>query len=104
MVSTHLTKVGAGTSRSSDVRECPGFLGSKYTQLTQERAGMSDAILQFAHELMSSWWIYVALWGFAALDGFFPAIPSETLVVTEGVFAAASGEPDPYAVIVVAAV
>ncbi|MFG1909408.1 DedA family protein [Kribbella sp. NPDC048928] len=65
---------------------------------------MSDAILQFAHELMSSWWIYVALWGFAALDGFFPAIPSETLVVTAGVFAAASGEPNLYAVIVVAAV
>ncbi|TDW86447.1 MULTISPECIES: DedA family protein [Kribbella] len=64
---------------------------------------MSDAILQFAHELMSSWWIYLALWGFAALDGFFPAIPSETLVVTAGVFAAA-GEPNLYAVIVVAAV
>jgi membrane protein DedA with SNARE-associated domain len=64
---------------------------------------MSDALLQFAHELMSSWWIYLALWGFAALDGFFPAIPSETLVVTAGVFAAA-GEPNLYAVIVVAAV
>lgn len=64
---------------------------------------MSDAILQFAHELMSSWWIYLALWGFAALDGFFPAIPSETLVVTAGVFAA-SREPNLYAVIVVAAV
>ncbi|WP_327634496.1 DedA family protein [Kribbella sp. NBC_00482] len=64
---------------------------------------MNDAILQFAHELMSSWWIYLALWGFAALDGFFPAIPSETLVVTAGVFAAA-GEPNLYAVIVVSAV
>lgn len=65
---------------------------------------MSDAILHFAEELMSSWWIYPALWGFAALDGFFPAIPSETLVVTAGVFAAANGEPNLYAVIVVAAI
>jgi membrane protein DedA with SNARE-associated domain len=65
---------------------------------------MTDAILQFAHELMSSWWIYLALWGFAALDGFFPAIPSETLVVTAGVFAAADGAPNLYAVMVVAAV
>jgi membrane-associated protein len=65
---------------------------------------MSDAILHFANELMSSWWIYFALWGFAALDGFFPAIPSETLVVTAGVFAAASGEPNLVAVIVVAAI
>lgn len=64
---------------------------------------MSDALLHFAHELMSSWWIYLALWGFAALDGFFPAVPSETLVVTAGVFAAA-GEPNLYVVIVVAAV
>lgn len=65
---------------------------------------MSDAILHLADELMSSWWIYLALWGFAALDGFFPAIPSETLVVTAGVFAASTGEPNLYAVIVVAAI
>ncbi|WUJ69406.1 DedA family protein [Kribbella soli] len=65
---------------------------------------MSEAILHFADELMSSWWIYLALWGFAALDGFFPAIPSETLVVTAGVFAASTGKPNLYAVIVVAAI
>ncbi len=63
---------------------------------------MSSAILHFTEELMSSWWIYLALWGFAALDGFFPAVPSETLVVTAGVFAA-TGEPKLWAVIVVAA-
>jgi membrane protein DedA with SNARE-associated domain len=63
---------------------------------------MSDAILHFTQELMSSWWIYLALFGFAALDGFFPAIPSETLVVMAGVFAA-TGEPDLYVVIAMAA-
>jgi membrane-associated protein len=63
---------------------------------------MSEAILHFTAELMSSWWIYLALFGFAALDGFFPAIPSETLVVTAGVFAA-TGEPSLYAVIAMAA-
>ncbi|WP_328993871.1 DedA family protein [Kribbella sp. NBC_01245] len=63
---------------------------------------MNDAILALAHDLMSSWWIYLTLFGFAALDGFFPAIPSETLVVTAGVFAAL-GEPNLYGVIVVAA-
>jgi membrane protein DedA with SNARE-associated domain len=51
---------------------------------------------------MSSWWIYLALFGFATLDGFFPAIPSETLVVTAGVFAAL-GEPNLYGVIAAAA-
>jgi membrane-associated protein len=63
---------------------------------------MSDAILHFTQELMSSWWIYLALFGFAALDGFFPAIPSETLVVTAGVFAATGG-PNLYVVIAMAA-
>ncbi|MEV8371331.1 DedA family protein [Kribbella sp. NPDC056861] len=63
---------------------------------------MSDAILHFTQELMSSWWIYLALFGFAALDGFFPAIPSETLVVTAGVFAATGG-PNLYGVIAMAA-
>jgi len=63
---------------------------------------MSDAILQLTHELMSSWWLYLALFGFATLDGFFPAIPSETLVVTAGVFAAL-GEPNLYGVIATAA-
>ncbi|TCM42687.1 DedA family protein [Kribbella sp. VKM Ac-2568] len=63
---------------------------------------MSEAILHFTQELMSSWWIYLALFGFAALDGFFPAIPSETLVVTAGVFAA-TGEPNLYGVIAIAA-
>ncbi|ONI73584.1 DedA protein [Kribbella sp. ALI-6-A] len=63
---------------------------------------MGDAILHFTEELMSSWWIYLALFGFAALDGFFPAIPSETLVVTAGVFAA-TGEPNLYGVIAIAA-
>ncbi|MFB6723300.1 DedA family protein [Kribbella sp. NPDC056345] len=64
---------------------------------------MADALLHFAEELMSSWWIYVAVWGFAALDGFFPAVPSETLVITAGVFAASIGHPNLYVVIVVAA-
>ncbi|MGW6276128.1 DedA family protein [Kribbella sp. NPDC055071] len=65
---------------------------------------MSESILHLANELMSSGWIYLALWGFAALDGFFPVIPSETLIVTAGVFAAASGEPNLYVVVVVAAI
>ncbi len=64
---------------------------------------MGDTILHFTEELMSSWWIYLALLGFAALDGFFPAVPSETLVVTAGVFAA-TGEPKLYGVIAAGAV
>ena len=37
---------------------------------------------------MGSPWVYVALFAFAAIDAFFPVVPSESLVITAGVFAA----------------
>ena len=53
---------------------------------------MSDAILHLVEGAMASPWVFAALFAFAAIDAFFPAVPSESLVVTAGVFAAA-GEP-----------
>jgi membrane protein DedA with SNARE-associated domain len=53
---------------------------------------LSDAILDALRGAMDSPWIYAALFGLALLDSFFPVVPSETLVITAGVFAA-SGEP-----------
>ncbi len=50
---------------------------------------------------MGSPWVYAALLAFAALDAFFPIVPSESLVITAGVFAA-SGEPN-LALVIVAA-
>jgi membrane-associated protein len=49
---------------------------------------------------MGSPWVYLALCAFAAIDAFFPIVPSESLVITAGVFAA-SGEPNLVAVIAV---
>jgi membrane-associated protein len=63
---------------------------------------MGDAILAFTHDLMASGWIYLLILAIAALDGFFPAVPSETLVITAGVFAAL-GDPNLYGVIAAAA-
>ncbi|QKG22347.1 DedA family protein [Actinomadura verrucosospora] len=48
---------------------------------------MSDAILEYLRGLMSSPWIYVALFGLSMFDAFVPIFPSESLVVTAGVFA-----------------
>jgi membrane-associated protein len=53
---------------------------------------MTEAILDLVHGAMGSPWVYAALLAFAAIDGFFPLVPSESLVITAGVFAAA-GEP-----------
>lgn len=52
---------------------------------------MTDVVLPFVEDVMSSPWIYLVLFAVAAVDGFFPLVPSETSVLTAGVFAA-SGE------------
>ncbi len=54
---------------------------------------MADDILELAEGAMDSPWIFAALFAFAALDAFFPIVPSESLVITAGVFAA-NGEPN----------
>ncbi|WBB71013.1 DedA family protein [Micromonospora sp. WMMD812] len=59
-------------------------------------------LLDLLHQTMSSPWVYLAIFTIAVLDGFFPVVPSETAVITAGVFAA-TGEPSLPAVIVVAA-
>jgi membrane protein DedA with SNARE-associated domain len=62
---------------------------------------MSHAILDVVQQVMSSPWLYVALFALSLLDGFFPIVPAETAVITAAVFAA-SGETN-LALIVVAA-
>ena len=52
---------------------------------------MSHAILDFLHQAIASPWLYVAIFAVALVDAFFPAVPSETAVITAGVFAAATG-------------
>lgn len=64
---------------------------------------MSQAILDFLHQTITSPWVYVAILLVAAVDAFFPAVPSETAVITAGVFAAATGAPNLPLVILAAA-
>lgn len=63
---------------------------------------MTDAILPYVEDLMASPWLYLALFALAAIDGFFPIVPSETSVISAGVFAA-TGVPDLELVILAAA-
>ncbi|MBE1591046.1 DedA family protein [Nonomuraea angiospora] len=63
---------------------------------------MSHAILDLVQQVMTSPWLYAALFGLALLDGFFPIVPAETSVITAAVFAA-SGETNLALVIVAAA-
>ncbi|WP_059013612.1 DedA family protein [Streptomyces specialis] len=64
---------------------------------------MDNAILDAIEGFIATPWVYVALFAVAKLDGFFPVVPSETLVVTLGVFAAADGNPNLALIIIVAA-
>lgn len=59
-------------------------------------------IFELGRDLLASPWVYLVLFAFAAVDAFFPAVPSETAVITAGVFAA-SGEPDLALVVAVSA-
>ncbi|HWH06797.1 MAG TPA: DedA family protein [Gaiellaceae bacterium] len=50
---------------------------------------MFDAVVE---AVSGSGWTYVVVFAIAAIDAFFPAVPSESLAITAGVFAAATGE------------
>jgi membrane protein DedA with SNARE-associated domain len=54
---------------------------------------VADSILDIVEGAMDSPWVYLAILAFAAIDAFFPIVPSETLVISAGVFAASDGEP-----------
>lgn len=54
--------------------------------------------------LAASPWIYVALLCLATIDGFFPPVPSESVVITLAVAASTTGAPHMAGVFVVAAV
>ena len=53
--------------------------------------------------LAGSPWIFVALYLFATIDGFFPPIPSETVVIALASLAVSTGEPNFWALGAVAA-
>ena len=40
-----------------------------------------------------AWWIYLVVYGFAAFDGFFPTVPSESTIVTLSSLWSSSGRP-----------
>ncbi|MEW2359519.1 DedA family protein [Spirillospora sp. NPDC029432] len=61
-----------------------------------------NGLLDLVHTAVTSPWFYVALFAVAVIDGFFPVVPSESMVITGGVYAA-TGEPDLALVIVLAA-
>lgn len=54
--------------------------------------------------IAASPWIYLVLFAFTTLDGFFPPVPSESVVITLAVAAHSTGQPNMWLVVAVAAV
>jgi len=52
--------------------------------------------------LTASWWVFVALFALCTIDGFFPPVPSESVVITLAVTAHSTGLPNLWLVLVVA--
>lgn len=63
-----------------------------------------DPITQLVMHLMASPWVYPAIFLLVVLDGFFPPVPSETVVVAAAAVGVAAGVPEPWLVVLVAAV
>ncbi|MDP9796626.1 membrane protein DedA with SNARE-associated domain [Catenuloplanes nepalensis] len=61
-----------------------------------------EGMIELLEAAVTSPWVYLAIFGLALLDAFFPAVPSETMVITAGVFAV-SGEPNLALIIAAAA-
>lgn len=58
---------------------------------------------QWALDLAASPWVFVALFGFATVDGFFPPVPSESLVIALASLSTSTGTPVLWPVMLVAA-
>jgi membrane protein DedA with SNARE-associated domain len=63
----------------------------------RERLRVADLISMWsdwAVALAGSPWVFVALYAFAAIDGFFPPIPSESVIIGLAALFVANGTPD----------
>lgn len=56
--------------------------------------GVGGTIVAAVDALARTPWVYLVLFAVAALDSFLPLIPSETVVIVLGAWAAATGEPN----------
>jgi membrane-associated protein len=63
---------------------------------------VTPTVLGLVHDAMSSPWVYAVLFALSMVDAFLPAVPSESVVIAAGAFAAA-GQPDLALVIVASA-
>ena len=57
-------------------------------------ADLLNAVSEWAVALAGTPWVFVALYAFATIDGFFPPIPSESVIIALAALFVANGTPD----------
>ncbi len=62
-----------------------------------------DSINNFILMSADAWWVYLALFAFCLIDGFFPPVPSESIVVGLAALVATGAGPSPWLVLAAAA-
>lgn len=85
------------------------YRGSGRAAARREREGRGRVEWMTAMEawvlaLTGSPWVFVALLAFCVIDGFFPPIPSESVVIALAVLAVTTGEPNLWLLLAVATV
>lgn len=75
----------------------PHFCGSVIETVVMEF--LTDALLS----TVTSPWVYAVIFAIVILDGFFPPVPSETVVVAAAAIGVSTGTPNPIVVVILAA-
>lgn len=83
-----------GSARNTSPGGCGRYRGGMWHLLSRTYRARVDAINDLILTLVSSPWIYLAMLVVALVDGFFPPVPSETVLVAAAAVAASSGRPD----------
>jgi len=63
-----------------------------------------DLLTDFLLAAVNSPWVYLVVFAVVVIDGFFPPVPSESIVVVAAALGVSTGTPDPVAILVLAAV
>jgi membrane-associated protein len=63
-----------------------------------------DLLTDFLLTAVSSPWVYLVVFVIVVVDGFFPPVPSESIVVVAAAIGVSAGSPNPIVIVVLAAV
>jgi len=63
-----------------------------------------DLISDFLLTAVSSPWVYLVVFAIVVIDGFFPPVPSESIVVVAAAIGVSTGTPNPVVIVILAAI